>query len=236
MESQRDWIKALEQTWVVRYPKQHLATFGITNIEYYVVTEPIYQELNADRQEGVVRTGRVIAERPSVITPTYGMNIRGFSSEAYEYMRHVAREYGPHSPGILYQYKNEAGKMDIVSGVPSEIARRISDDLDGRKENMSMIMVGVDELWDVALLKFIYEFTSSSAGRNVQEFQARGLLDPQTGYGGVPRAAVQQIERRFEEVEAGGDPDILKRELDRWNLFEYYEERFLNLFRRRSTF
>ena len=233
MESERDWMKAMEKTWVVRLPTQHLATFGLTNIAYYVVTEPIYRELDPDREEGVVRTGRVIAERPAVITPTYALNLQGFSPKAYEYLRNVAQRYGPNSPGILYQYKNEAEKLDIVSGVPSEIAHRIGEDLDRHKENMSVVMVGVDELWDVALLKFIYEFTSSSAIQNVQELQSSGLLEPQPHRGGVPRAAIQQIEQLFQDVERGGNPEVLKRELDRWGLFQDYEERFLSLFKRR---
>ena len=233
MENEREWMRAVEQTWVVRFPRQHLATFGSTNINYYVVTEPIYRGLSSDREEGVVRTGRVIAQRPTIITPTYGLNLHGFSPEAYEYLRYAFHKYGPNSPGILYQYKNEAEKVDIVGGIPSEIAHRISDDLESRKENMSVVMVGVDELWDVALLKFMYEFTSFSAAQNVKEFQTRGLLDPEPRHGGAPRAAVRQIEALFRQAERGEDHEVLKRELDRWGLFEYYEDRFLNLFRRR---
>ncbi len=233
-ESERDWRRAIEQTWVVRYPKQHLATFGSTNIAYYVVTEPIYHEHDDAKQEGVVRTGRVRADRPTVVTPTYAMNLSGFSPEAYDYFRDVARESGPNSPGILYQYKNEAGEMDIVSGNPSEIAHKISGDLDGRQEDLAVVMVGVDELWDIALLKFIYEFTSSSVAGNTREFQSRGLLEPQHALGGVPAVAVQVIERLFHEVSQGANPDMLKRELDRWGLFDAYQDRFLSLFRKGS--
>lgn len=233
MQDRRDWIRAIEKTAVVRFPKQHLATFGHTNIAYYVVTEPAYRDLAPEKREGVVRMGRVIAQKPAIVTPTYALNLQGFSPEAYEYLRHAARTQGPHSPGILYQYRNEAGKMDIVSGLTSDIARRISDDLDRRKEDLSVVMVGVDELWDVSLLKFIYEFTSSSMASNVQEFQSMGMLEPQAALGGVPRAAVLQIERLFREVEQGRDPEDLKRELDRWGVFEHYEGRFLGLFRRR---
>ena len=233
MEPEQAWRRAVEKTWIARFPKQHLATFGTTNLAYYVVTEPVYVDLDLDRkEEGVVRTGRVIAERPAVVTPTYAMNLHGFSPEAYEYLRDTARSYGPNSPGILYKYKNEAHKVDILSGPPSEIAYRISDDLDRRKEDLSVVLVGVDELWDVALLKFIYEFTSSSAGANVRELQSRGLLDPSPSRGGVPKAAIQQVEEMFRKVRHGGDPETLKGELDRWGLFEYYEERFLDLFRR----
>ena len=233
-ESERDWRRAIEQTWVVRYPKQHLATFGSTNIAYYVVTAPIYHEHDDAKQEGVVRTGRVRADRPTVVTPTYAMNLSGFSPEAYDYFRDVARESGPNSPGILYQYKNEAGEMDIVSGNPSEIAHKISGDLDGRQEDLAVVMVGVDELWDIALLKFIYEFTSSSVVGNTREFQSRGLLEPQHALGGVPAVAVQVIERLFHEVSQGANPDMLKRELDRWGLFDAYQDRFLSLFRKCS--
>ena len=232
MEDERDWRRAIERTWVVRFPKQLLATFGSTNIAYYVVTEPIYQELAPGKEEGVVRTGKVIAQRPAVVTPTYAMNLQGFSPEAYEYFSYIAQQSGPNSPGILYQYKNEANNMEIVGGVPSEVAHNISDDLDRRKEDLSVVMVGVDELWDVALLKFIYEFTSSSIAGNVQDLQASGVLEPQPQFGGVPRAAIIQINRLFREVEQGASPEALKHELDRWGVFQFYQDRFLNLFRR----
>jgi hypothetical protein len=231
METEGDWRRAVEQTWVVRFPKQKLATFGLTNVAYYVVTEPIYQDLDSGKREGVVRTGRVIAERPTVVTPTYALNLRGFSSEAYDYFRHIANESGPNSPGILYQYKNEIGKMDIVGGEPRDVANNISNDLDRRKENLAVVMIGVDELWDVALLKFIYEFTSSSMAGNVQEFQSKGMLSPQPQYGGLPQAATQRITRMFDEVKNGGSVEALKAELDRWGAFKFYEEQFLALFR-----
>ncbi len=235
MDPEHAWKRAIEQSWVVRFPKVHLTTFGLTNIAYYVVTEPIYNDLvpgGSEGEEGVVRTGRVIAERPAVVTPTYAMNLQGFSDEAFEYLQYTARTYGPNSAGILYQYRNQAEKSNIVSGAPREIAHNISDDLDRRNENLAVVMVGVDELWDVALFKFIYEFTANSARHNIQELRSRGMLDPQPGLGGVPRAAVDQIEQLFRQVRAGGDPELLKRELDRWGLFGFYEDRFLSLFGR----
>jgi hypothetical protein len=233
LQDPKEWLKALEKTWIVRYPKQSLATFGVTNISYHVVTEPIYSEMTPEKPEGVVRVGRVISERPSIVTPYYASNLQGFSAEAYEYLRYLAEQFGPNSPGIMYQYRNESEKMDIVSGDPGQIAHRISDDLDKRSENLAVVMVGVDEFWDVALLKFMYEFSASSASQNVSEFNSRGLLDPNQASGGLPTAAVQTIERMFAEADRGGGHDDLKRELDRWGAFAFYEERFLDLFRRR---
>ena len=206
MDSEESWRKAIEQTWVVRFPKQRLATFGSTNIAYYVVTEPVYQEIDPANREGVVRTGRVVAERPTVVTPTYALNLSGFSAEAYEYLRHEAAMSGPNAPGVLYQYRNEAGKMEIVGGVPREIAHRIGADLDRKKDDLSVVMVGVDELWDVALLKFVYEFTSSSLSGNVQELESRGMLDPQADFGGLPARGGRPDRRAVPRGRTGRQP------------------------------
>ncbi|MBM3934742.1 MAG: hypothetical protein FJ319_10655 [SAR202 cluster bacterium] len=235
LENERDWRKAIEATWIARFPKQRLATFGATNITYYVVTEPLIRDPETqESREGVIRKGRVIAERPAIITPTFLMSLQGFSKDAYEYFQDTMRSVGPNSPGIMYTYKNETDGLDIVGGSTVEIAHRISDDLDERKDDLSVVIVGVDEMWDVGLLKFIYEYTSTSMAGNVQEMQSRGLLDPQPEFGGVPRAAIQHIMQMFSDVERGaGDPEMLKRELDRWGMFQYFEDRFLGLFRAR---
>ena len=233
MMNERGWRKAIEQTFVVRFPKQHLATFGATNIKYYVVTEPAFQEDVPETYEGVVRTGKVVAERPAIVTPSYMSNLEGFSSEAYDFFHELMMSEGPNSPGIMYHYSNKPENSEVVGGVPTDIAHRISKDLNDRKDELSVVMVGVDELWDVALLKFIYEFTASSFAGNFQELNARGLLNPEENFGGAPSAAIQQIDRLFRDVERGnrGGIDLLKQEIDRWGLFEFYQDRFLNLFR-----
>ena len=128
MDVSPEWMKSVEQTYVIKFPTQHLATFGITAVDYFVVTEPIYTAMDASKREleSVVRKGKVIAEQPSLITPTYALNLDGFSESAYEYMRSAAQSYGPNSPGILYQYRNESENLEIVGGMPAEVANRIS--------------------------------------------------------------------------------------------------------------
>jgi len=233
MNSSADWYKAIEQTYIVKYPKQHLATFGITSIEYFVVTEPLYNAIDPQKKEleGVVRKGKVRAEQPTLITPTYAMNLNGFSDEAYKYFSQVARLYGANSPGIMYQYNNEPENLEILSGNPNEIAHRISKELRDKKNDLSVVISGVDEFWDVALLKFIYEFTASSVSFNSREMRGAGLMEPQSSAGGVPAAAANQIEEMFKSVKNGGSANTLKNELDKWGVYRYYEDRFLNLFR-----
>jgi len=221
--------RAAYLTKVVRAPKQYLATFGSTRLAYYVVTEPAYREWSPDEDESVVRQGTVTSNRPALVTPHYMLNLDGFSEDAYRYMEALAQRYGPNSPGILYQYKNEPGKLDIVSGKVQDVADRVVEDLSTNKQDSAVVITGVDELWDVSLLKFIHEYTGKSAMLNAREMESMGLLEPVPDLD-VPRGVVQQIEEMFQQAKLGLDPSVLHKELLRWGLFKAYEARFYGLF------
>jgi hypothetical protein len=224
--------KALQLTQVLRPPKQHLATFGVTDLKYYVVTQPAYQELVPTEDESVIRQGKVVSQQPAIVTPTYMLNLDGFGADAKMYMESLIQRFGPNSPGIMYQYRNEPDNLEIVGGQPFDVARRIADDLDDRGVDSAAVILATDELWDLSLLKFVYEYTAASVASNVGEIKAMGLLDPDPKVD-VPRGAIQKIDELFRQVEQGLDPKVLHRELTRWGLFEYYQDRFLSLFRRK---
>ena len=220
---------AISHTEVLRPPKQTLATFGNTNIYYYLVTEPSYKELVGDMDETVVREGRVVAERPKVVTPSYLTNVEGFGEHAKRYLEIIVKEYGPHTPGLFYGYKNEPKELNIVSTDIDSVVRRLGEKLDKEGNQLATIIKGIDEMWDVSLLKFIFDMTRYSLSSNIFELGKRGLLD--MDYRGVPMEARQSIEQLFALVKNGElDPSALKTELDRWGLFEDYEDRFFHLF------
>ena len=232
-DNYRRIMDVVARTEVIKAPQQHLHTFGITNLRYYVVTEPSYAELVSGPTESVIREGNVTAERPAVVTPTYMAHLKGFGDEARGYLDSVAQQYGPNAPGLLYHYRNAPGDMSIVEGSGIAVAHRISSSLSQDGNNLSAVILGVDELWDLSLLKFIFDYTLASLAGNIQELQGGGLLEPEP-YLGVPRAAIQRINALFSEVEQGADSSLLKRELDRWELFDYYQDRFLRLFRKKT--
>ena len=223
--------RVVRQTRVVRPPRQTLATFGVTTIRYHLVTEPSYEELYAAHgdAEAVVRDGTVTAERPQVVTPNYLMKTEGFGQNAREYLEQVERLYGQGSLGLLYTYKNEPSRMEIVSGGPDEVADRIGRDLDARERPLEAVIRGVDELWDVSLIKFIFELTNDSVGSNLAELRSSGLLEMNDG---VPTDARRRIDRMIDEARRGRlDPAEIHRELERWGLFDEYQDRFFQLFR-----
>jgi len=231
-EWERIW-RAAVHTQVIRPPQQLLATFGQTNIHYYLLTEPAYKEIDeSGLSETVLREGRVIAERPKLVTPLYMKKLEGFGDDARRYFDMMMQRHGPNAPGLLYTYKNEPKDTSILSGNLPSVAQRINDDINDRGEKGATIIRGLDEMWDVSLFKFIYELTEQSIGQNVSELQQHGLMGIDER--GLPAEARMRIEQMFWEVGLGElDPNALKTELDRWGLFDEYQDRFFELIRKR---
>jgi hypothetical protein len=179
----------------------------------------------------VVRDGKVIAERPKIVTPAYLVNVEGFSEQAKRYISMMAQEH-PYESGIFYRYKNAPGGMNVVSEPIKQVIDKLSSQLEEQHNPLSTIIKGVEELWDVSLLMFIYELTTKSVRTNMAEFDRRGFLDTDTS--GVPQGARDYIEELFEQVShnLSRAPELVI-ELNRWGLFPEYQDRFLALFRRR---
>ena len=115
---------AIESTYVIRPPKQYLATFGVTSIKYYLVTEAAYNSLNIGEksEDVVIREGMVRAEQPQVVTPHYLLNHEGFGDYASEYLRQLRQQGAGDTPGLLYAYKNEGMRTNIASGDVKQVA------------------------------------------------------------------------------------------------------------------
>jgi hypothetical protein len=223
---------AVRHTEIVRLPRQLLATFGTTNIGYYLVTKPVYNEITKESKETVIREGRIIAERPRIVTPYYMSQLEGFSGDARKYFNTLIRKYGVDAPGLFYIYRNESGKLTIVTEEMNLVVDRLNSEIDKRGDPLITIIKGQDELWDVSLMRFIYEITSSSMQNNLSQLMSRGLLDVDNS--GVPMDARLRIEELFTRLARGEtNPSELKGELERWNLFEEYQDRFFNIVRQR---
>ena len=232
MEEREEELEyVLRHTYVVRPPKQHLSTFGTTTIHYYLLTEPSYTDLVRQGPETVVREGKLVSERPRIVTPNYLLNLFDGFPHGEEYARYVLSRYGPHEPGLLYRYRQELKEMTIVSNPSIEVTEKLIRKIEENEDSLAAIIKGVDQMWDVSLMKFIHELTQRSLERNVFELSHAGSLE--TDQAGVPRDAREGIEALFDKARYGKvEPAVLKMELDRWGIFEEYQDRFFRLFRR----
>jgi len=214
---------AFEHTEILRRPKQLISIFGSSLIHYYVLTEPVYSEFTKDNLETVVREGKVSWYKPKLLTPSYMFRIEGFSREAKNAFETLASQY-PDLAGILYKFKvnKELDEMNFVSGPLLTVAENINNEIDKKRDSLCTIIKGVSA--------------------QIPDFTSRGFLGVnQIGHAtitkdvhGVPVAAREEIERLFKLTKRGElEPIKLKEELDNWGLFEQYQDRFFNLFKKR---
>lgn len=218
-------------TRIIRPPRRALATFGSTVIHYHVVSQPVYEGIFEDEhKDTVIRYGMVRADRPQIVTPGYLSRSEGFGKEASEYLDYISNRFGSDAAGLLYKYKNEPQTTETVSGEPRDVAAKIRDELEADGKPLHTVLLGVDELWDVSVMKFIYEFTNESAKTNFDELNERNMFDDE---GGVPRDARRRIDDLFQRAERREiDASLVHEELTRWGVFDEYQERFFRLFRR----
>ncbi|MDI3547459.1 MAG: hypothetical protein PWR10_1111 [Halanaerobiales bacterium] len=241
----RERIKyALEETEILKFPGNLISTFKPTTLHYYVLAEPAYLEVfKNEGPETKIREGRITWEKPKLLTPGYLLQMEGFSEEARKALQILARQH-PDMAGLLYRmrYKKESQRTVTVSRTIKDTFRRLKDELKEKDDFLTVIIKGVDELWDVSLMKFIQELIVKSAYQSQFPYYTNlGMLRmDEGGYAvvtrnleGLPIAARDEIEQMFDQVKRGElDPAKLKQELDRWGVFPAYEDRFFDLFRK----
>ncbi len=243
MAEQEKIQEAIEATEIHHFPSKFLSTSEKTRLHYYVLTEPAYLEIYPEEgPETRIREGWITWEKPRLITPGYLLQAEGFSDEARQALEMLAGE-NPDLASIFYKM-NYSQQVDEVRTMPhtiGETAERLEAEQSEADDFLTAIISGLEEMWDVSLMKFVQEYVMESAQENqMPEMESRGYLTrgekghPQVTrtLEGLPIAARDEIEKLFDEVRAGDtSPSVLKRELDRWGVYRQYEDRFLDLFR-----
>ena len=238
---------AIENTRLLKEPEKLLSTYEATTVHYYMLSIPFYIEFEGKdpASETVIREGKITWQKPKLITPGYILRMEGFSDEAKKAFHMLA---GENADIALMFYKlkfiKDYDHMEIVSNSVEEVFRKITRDINNRKDPFCAIISGLDEYWDVSLMKFIYDLASTSAQfsqfpdltrRNLLNLDSLGMTVVSKDKNGVPLVAKKEIENLFYLYEKGEiEAKNLKREIDSWGLFEIYEDRFFNLFKKRK--
>ncbi|MGQ9661759.1 MAG: hypothetical protein ACUVWX_05380 [Kiritimatiellia bacterium] len=222
-----DFWYAVNNTEIVVLPSGHLETFGATVLNYHLISE-LMDAVDRIR----VREGRILASRPEIITPeAYSKTIlEGFGEEARKYIEWLKQherevrilQYG-------YRLKRESFNEHFVSGPIDTVVEQVKRDVAARDDPLAAVVKGVDEPWDVCLVKLFWEVIQKSALTNIRELEGHGLFEHERG---VPRGTREEIERAFQA--AAKNPALiaaLGRKLQEHCLFEEYQDRFFSLVR-----
>ncbi|MBN1298154.1 MAG: hypothetical protein JW997_00545 [Actinobacteria bacterium] len=245
MEMEEKIRMAMENTEILLQPKKLLSTYESTTVKYYILTNPFYLEFEGKKQddETVIREGRITWQKPKLITPYYIMRMEGFSEEAKKAFMIAAGENADIAM-MLYKMKfiKDYDHMEIVNDSLENVTHRIESDIEKYNDMFSAIIKGVDEFWDVSLTKFVYELIVNSAYySHLPEFNKNSMINYDMNglpviakdYNGIPFMAKKEIENLFIMYKNGEiDAKHLKDEIDSWGLFDYYQDRFLSLFRK----
>ena len=171
---QDDIEYAIENTQVILAPERQIASFGNTSFEFHLISELM------DRVDQVrIRTGRIEAERPKILSPEYfcRMMLEGFGERAQEYvdrLREQARQIAVLRYG--FQFRKSGVTEETVNASLQSVIDRTRRAVENSGDTNGAIIQGVDEAWEVCLLKFTIEMIERSAGENIGDFKRRGLI------------------------------------------------------------
>src|SRR5258708_36723716 len=147
-----DFDYAIESTHVLLAPERQIATFGSTSFYFYLISELM------DRVDQVrIRNGKIHAERPQILAPDHycRLLLEGFGEKAERYIEQL-REHTRNIAVLRYGFQfrktdlSEQTLRESIDAVISRTRRKVED----KNEALSAVIHGVDDAWEVFLLKF----------------------------------------------------------------------------------
>jgi len=161
------WEKALKKTEIVRSRVQPLLTFEATRMPYIFLAE---SALNIG--DSVVRKGKVLVEKPSIVLPD---NIPQFDGFDFDKDLHVGEETvknflfvrGIRFPS--YRYNNRTQSLDVREGSLSKAIDFFSDKLQKKEDVHAGLIVGPEDCWQFSVLIFICSMIVRSADSDIQK-------------------------------------------------------------------
>lgn len=224
-----DFWYAVNNTEVLVMPTRHLETFGTTVLHYHLVSE-LMDAVGQVR----VREGRMLASQPQIITPqAYSKTLlEGFGEEATRYVEWLkGHEKDIRILQYGYRLRQESFTEQIVTDDKKAVVERVQNEVRKKGDPLSAVVIGVDDPWDVCLIKLFWEVVQNSAHTNVKQLTQRHMFEES---GGVPKGIRAELERAF--LEASRNPALvnaLGQRLQEFGLFEEYQDRFFALIRPR---
>ncbi len=174
MWSEDDFQYAAENTQVILAPEHQIATFGATSFRFYLISE-LMDQVNEVR----VRDGRIHAERPQIVTPEHytRLLLEGFGDKAQRYVEQLRERL--RNVAVL-RYGFQFRKTDVQENTFREsldsVIERTKTRVQNSGEPLSAVIQGVDDAWEVCLLKFTIDLIERSSGGNIGDFKRRGML------------------------------------------------------------
>jgi len=178
VHSQDDIHYALETTKVLREPDHRIMTFGETRFEFQLISELM------DRAGEVrIRTGEVEAQRPRILKPEAlrDIQLEGFDSTARERFDEMVEKFRSQGRDLAFlqygfHFRRSAVHEEIIHDSMEAVRERVMEDIRKTGNPSRAVIEGVDDAWEVSILKFSFEMIQRSHEINAFDFKRRGLI------------------------------------------------------------
>ncbi len=165
---------ALEMTEVIHEPDRRIDTFSSTRFEFLLLTE-----LMDSVDQVKIREGRVEAEKPLILTSEAmgDFNFEGFGERGEDFGRWLDEHFRD-VPFLKYGFNFRALDVSehIVHESMANVRDRVVTDAVAKSNPLSAVIEGIDDAWEISVLKFTVEMIQKSHGINIFDFKRRGLL------------------------------------------------------------
>lgn len=174
MYSEDDIHYALETTEVLHEPDRRIDTFGSTSFEFHLISE-LMDQVGQVR----VRTGKITAERPMIVKPEpqSDLEFEGFGEQAQAFAEWLKSRM---KDSTALQYGFTFKKSDLTESLLHDSMENVRDrvmaEVRHRNNPMTAVILGVDDTWEICLLRFTMEMIQKSYRINKFDFKRRGLL------------------------------------------------------------
>ncbi|MFV1993902.1 MAG: hypothetical protein ACC661_00585 [Verrucomicrobiales bacterium] len=174
MYSDDDILYALETTEVIHEPDRRIDTFGSTSFSFHLLSE-LMDNVNQVR----VRSGSIEAERPRIVKPEAYAELffDGFGEQADAFADWLKRN-GANLSMLKYGFNFRKGEVqeDVVHEPFETVLENVMGVSQVANNPLGAVIRGVDDTWEISLLKFTLEMIQKSQGINIFDFKRRGLL------------------------------------------------------------
>ncbi len=178
MHSPDDIQYALETTKVLHEPDRRIDTFGETRFQFQLLSESMDSV-----GEVKIRTGEIEAMRPRILRPSgyHEVQLDGFDDSArarFDQLVDKFRKEGKDLAFLQYGFQFRRGNVheEIIHDSLGAVRERALEEI-RRTGNPSLAIIeGVDDAWEISILKFSFEMILRSHEINAFDFKRRGLI------------------------------------------------------------
>ena len=174
MYSPDDIHYALETTSVLHEPDRRIDTFGNTRFEFLILSE-LMDSVGQVR----IRTGEVEAAQPTIIKPEPYQEIEfeGFGDDARRFYQWM-QDHGAVQAMMKYGFHFRRGEVreELLHEPLADVRERVVENARRVGNPMQAVIEGVDDAWEISLLRFMFEMVQKSGEINVFDFKRKGLL------------------------------------------------------------